>query len=120
MLGFKLSQATSQALRFAKLRRAIKSAIVRRQQDGNRVPTVRLHLTWSAVISGHDDDIGIQLRYAWHCGVEFFGTLHLQWEIAVFARGIGVLPVDEEEVIIVPGCFQTIPTSPTTNHNKFD
>ena len=60
------------------------------------------------MIACHNDDIRIQLRHAWNRGIEFFRPLDLQCEIAIFARRIGVLPVDEEEIIIVPGGFEPI------------
>ena len=81
---------------------AVGAAAVAHQQRRHRVPTVALQHAGRAVVAGDDQHGRLERRDPRHGGVELFDPLHLGVEVAVFARAVGVLEVDEEEVVLRP------------------
>jgi hypothetical protein len=108
VLRLKLPQAAAEAVAFAELFDAVGAAVLRPQQRRHGVPAVAGEHARRAVVAGGDEDVGLEGHDLRHGGVEFLGPLHLRIEVAVFAGAVGVLEVDEEEVVLVPVLFENL------------
>ena len=72
------------------------------------MPGVRGHLRRRGVVAAHRDDVGRERTQFGHDRVELLDRLDLARPVAVFARGVGVLVVQEEVVVVVPRAAQDL------------
>ena len=87
---------------------AVGAAVVGHQQRRHGMPTVAREHAGRAVVAGDDEHVGLQGHDPRHAGVELFGAFHLGVEVAVLAGAVGVLEVDEEEVVLRPVLFEHV------------
>lgn len=108
VLGFELAQATSEALRFAEFVDPVGPA-GRRLKDGwNRMPGVALEFARGAVVTCDQEHIGLEGADFGDGPIKLFDHFDLAGEVAILAGGVGVLEVEEKEVIVVPGLRQCL------------
>ena len=78
-------------------------AAVGREQRRHRVPAVALELARRAVVAGHDQHVGRRARRSPAISASSSSIIStLRGEVAVLAGAVGVLVVQEEEVVVVP------------------
>ena len=94
--------------RFAELLAGVGARKIRDDHRRNRVEGVRRHLSGRAVVAGNDEAIVFaEERFdRRHDLVELFDHLALLFEVSVFAAAVGVLEVQEEEVVLIPILFK--------------
>ena len=72
------------------------------------MPRVTLKIARRAVVTRNNQNFRLQCRNLGHDRIEFFDASDLFREVTIFTRAIGVLEVDEEEIVRVPILFQDI------------
>ncbi len=58
------------------------------------------------MVTGHDEDFGIERSDSRDSCIKFLSTFNLLGEVAIFAGAVGVLEVDEEEIVFVPDALE--------------
>jgi hypothetical protein len=69
------------------------------------VPGVRLELAGRRMVAGDDQHIRVELEQLGQGLIDAFDDVDLAVEVAVFAVAVGLLDMDEEEVVVVPGAL---------------
>ena len=78
------------------------------EERGDGVPGVAAQLARRAVVAGHDQTSGFSARI---CGISRRAVSIISTfvgEVAVLAGAVGVLVVDEEEVVVVPHALRAV------------
>ena len=58
------------------------------------------------MVACHQENIGFQRANLWNDVVQSFNHFHLAGEVAILARRVGVLEMEEEKVVVVPSLGQ--------------
>ena len=61
-----------------------------------------------AVVAGNNRYRRIQFRNSRHDSIQLLNTLHLFSKVAIFASAVGVLKVNEKEIVFLPNLLQRI------------
>ena len=108
MLGREDPEAAAEAFPLRELLQPVRPAGVGGKDRRHRMPGMALEKARRAVVAGDDEDIGAEGLDAGDHPVEFLDALHLLRERAVLAGGVGVLEVEEEEVVVLPAGGQGV------------
>ena len=101
VLRRKLAEAAPQAFPLREFLEAVGPARVGREQRRHRVPAVALQLARRRVVARHDQHVGLELLDSRDGTIELLDPLHLLGERAVLTGGVGVLEVEEEEIVVL-------------------
>ena len=67
-----------------------------------------LQVTRRTMIASNNEHCWVELFNAWQNPVELFDLLYLFGKVTIFARAVGVLEVDEEEIVVLPVLLESV------------
>src|SRR5215467_836331 len=107
VLGFQRAEPASGTHTLRKRHRPISSTCWRDEQQGNRMPAVRLQRCRCTVVSSHCKNRRFKTHQRADRTVECFDVVYFGEKISILTATVRVLIVDEEIVVTAPVHFQS-------------
>ncbi len=100
VLGFKDAKGTQIGTRLREAIQLVPTGVRRVKEDGLRMPRMALDRAGSRVVAGDGYHVGFLLQQDRKRGIEILDRFDLRLEVPVFTVLVGILEVDEEEVVL--------------------
>src|SRR5581483_2329127 len=97
-----MPKAPVQAIGLAKLRDGVRPAALRPENGRHRVPTMTAEQTRRTMVAGDNEYVRVKGTDLGDLRIQALDHFHFRWKVSIFAGAVGVLVVQEEEVVLVP------------------